>query len=78
MDGSLERSPVFCGIVSKLAHAIVTFHRDRHGDLYKIQARAIQMLQALWKHELELILRPEWILPPTETALQWHSLLFEA
>ncbi|CAE7246742.1 slc25a42 [Symbiodinium sp. CCMP2592] len=65
-------------VVSKLAHAIVTFHRDWHGDIYKVKARAIQMLQAPWKHELELILRPEWILPRSETALQWHSLLFEA
>ena len=62
--------------VGKLAHSLVTFRRDWHGDMGKVKARPIHMLQIPLKHELQLILQAELILPQSQTALQWHLLLY--
>ena len=64
--------------VGKLTHSLVTFHRDWHGDMGKVKARPIHMLQIPLKHELQLILQPELILPESQSALQWHLLLYHA
>ena len=42
----------------------------------KVKARPIHMLQIPLKHDLQLILQPELILPQSQTALQWHLLLY--
>ena len=62
--------------VGKLAHSLVTFRRDWHGDMGKVKARPIHMLQIPLKHDLQLILQPELILPQSQTALHWHLLLY--
>ena len=63
-------------LASRLAHCILTFRRDWHGDIRKLKARPIHMLQIPLKRDLELIQQPHLLLPRGE--LQWHQLVFQA
>eukprot|EP00435_Cladocopium_sp_Y103_P040550 s2454_g11.t1 len=63
---------------SRLAHCILTFRRDWHGDILKLKARPIHMLQIPMKQDLQLILQPQVLLPKDSKGLQWHLLLFDA
>ena len=63
---------------SRLAHCILTFRRDWHGDILKLKARPIHMLQIPMQQDLQLILQPQVLLPKDSKGLQWHLLLFDA
>ena len=63
---------------SRLAHCILTFQRDWHGDILKLKARPIHMLQIPMQQDLQLIFQPQVLLPKDSKGLQWHLLLFDA
>ena len=72
-----DRCPIAVA-VGRIVHCILTFQRDWHGDIPKLLARPIQMLHMPFSWELQLVLRPNLMLPRTLTSRGWHLLFLEA